>query len=430
MDKTHGWIHHLAEFFYLILQSFIYYSLLQFIYIRLDFAFLPLWSLIWVVALVITLYIAASLQSKQNVAITLPLLVLIGLISGLILFETFFAVLILIIGLTIFAIRRASAYEPVNQKKFLSFFAASLLLYCLFILVCYFAQYTGNEIRGLIIHMTTAFFITLIGLGIVQLYPYQKYNHENFWKEWGMINAVKWGGLGLLGIASAILLFFVSLILKPLISIFASLFYPVFKIIFTIIYNIILYVYEHIPQKEALNMNNSENELDWLEEMREKAPDEPTPMVDGILHIVTYAVIIGLAVLLIALFFRAVKRIRGRGESISARSTLLKEDVQDDEGEKQFWWRKQRRFWYPYSGKERHPVRQTYRQVLSLMREKGLWEDERMTAEQINSLFSPSERTAHIYNKLRYGDQDLTQEEVQFFKNEMTSAMQSLKEKE
>jgi len=39
MDKTHGWIHHLAEFFYLILQSFIYYSLLQFIYIRLDFAF-------------------------------------------------------------------------------------------------------------------------------------------------------------------------------------------------------------------------------------------------------------------------------------------------------------------------------------------------------------------------------------------------------
>lgn len=430
MDKTNGWIHHLAEFFYLILQSFVSYSLMQFIYIRLDFAFLPLWSLIWVIALVLTLYIAASYLSKQNLNITISLIVLIGLISGLILFEKFFAVLILIIGLTIFAIRRASAYEPVNQKKFLYAFAASLLLYGLFILVCYFAQYTGDEIRGLIIHMTTALFITLIGLGIVQLYPYEKDNRENFLKDWGMINAVKWGGLGLLGIASAILLFFVSLILKPLISILASLFYPVFKIIFTTIYNIILYVYELFPRKEEQNMDNNENEYDWLKELRNNETYTPNPITDGILHIFTYAVIIGLALLLVFLFFRALQRIKGRVGSISAKSTLLREDIQDEEGETQSWWRKQRRFWNPYSSKERHPVRQIYRQVLSLMREKGLWEDERMTAEQINSLFSPSERTAHIYNKLRYGDQELTQEEVQFFKNEMISAMHSLKEKE
>src|SRR5690606_1036743 len=92
--------------------------------------------------------------------------------------------------------------------------------------------------------------------------------------------------------------------------------------------------------------------------------------------------------------------------------------LSEEEAESSLWNKIGQRFWKNREHNQ-NPVRRQFRQLLISLRDRGIWTKDSMSIKELNQKMELLKRTSPLYEKVRYGEQELTLTELEQFEQEL-----------
>lgn len=425
MDKQRLWPQKLNGLFYITFLSVMVFYGIMFVAKRMFFDFIPEVAVLWFVFTGWLLYIPLHFFNKKHGAVWIILAMILGCMAGIFLIGYSFFI-ILLSGLLAWIIIKVG-YKPVLEGKFTELFTRSLFWFSLVLSFGMLFEFSDETVMLTIRFYALALLFFLLSTSVSSLqYSQEESIKNNFWQLWTSYNGVFWGSALALSIICLVPAFIIQFI------------FSLFRIIIVWIFSPFTWVVKSVPAlKKAIDdMWSSavavENDSTLMGLANRIGHELKMYLLSDKLSFLKYLIMllaVALLVYLVSILFRKAKDQQMRYLAVSNQKRITVEAIkQQDETADLSWWDKAKRFFRPYSSDEEHPIRKEYRQLLSLVRKQGIWKHDAMTVHQINQMMSQLQDSSPIYEKVRYGNQNLSSEEENLFRHEVQAVMQRLKQ--
>lgn len=425
MDKKQLWVQQLLGVLYVVLLSLLWFNALKFLYQRFDTLYFPEVAMIWlmITACIMILPLPYLSSSQRNIWFIVTLIV--GVLSGYLLYGQILSIFILVAGVTWVSVKKV--VDGIGAREFIALLATTLILYGLLFFYSFIFTVGKQEVAGLIRFFILSFFISMIGIVINQL-MYQEGTTENpsFYRQWGIFNGVIWGAIGIIALVSAILLFAVLGIIPLVGWLITTILSPILKWIFSLAPYI-----QEIWRKLLSNRESTVGEPEEFQNQIETTPLSPT--TELIWNIILSSILIALICFGLYVLIKYVRKVV-KARSVSSKplpgASIIIEKSDSSPEDPSSWLNKLYSYFRPYRVEEEHPIRKEFRNMLILMRKKGIWNRDSMTVYELNQLISKLEYSSILYEKLRYGDQNLSDEEIVRFRDELKKIINEIKDRD
>lgn len=427
MLKNKGWLQLFIAALYISLQSLFWLNALHFFYRRFEIPLLPAESIFWLVLMAIIVLLPLPYLAAPQRHIWFGVTAIAGIVSGYLMFDYIGTIVILAVGVTWFSLKKI--VDGIGAREFIFSLMSIMILFGISFIFSYFYTIEPAEVSSLTQFFLLSFVITIIGMVVAQLSNYDGFiKRDNFLKQWGLYNGWVWGTLALLSLGSVVILLALSQILPLVGWLLKAILMPIATFVFNVILpwlqDTLRRLIEEVPVEDESDQIWGEDEF--------IIPDTITPMsplATLLWNIVLYSILFALLVFIAYKFYKYVqKNVKKKGEETdsSQRDPIIVQSLTASNHHTS-WQDKLRGLFRPYTGREEHLIRKEYRNMLKLMKKKGIWKSDAMTVQQLNQLVHASEYSSSLYERLRYGDQDLSDEEIVYYRDEIQKLMGEIK---
>lgn len=424
MDRRNLFIHQITGVIYVTLQSVILFYAVKFVATRMYFDFVPEFTVVWVIGLgwILFLPLAYLKSSYRNLWLLLAAAAS-SLLAAYIIGYSFF--LFIMAGILAWAISRRGM-KTVSKSDFTRLFLYGIFWFCVALLLTFPFTYSDSEIDGLIRFFSLAMLTMLVGV-LVSVLINLEYQNDlgSFGRSWGLYSTMLMGGAAGLIIISLLPAYIIGLIFSVLRVLLLWVLSP-FKWLVEISPALKEEIYK-LWAKQKIKGANDENLRGLPESIYNKIREYIHQYDYSFLKYIFILLAVSLLVMLIYLFLRRdPEEMRERPVK---KFSLQAQNIETGRDESQSsWLQRAKNLFLPYAGKEEHLIRREFRQILKMLREVELWQHDRMTVDQISQAFVPLNPSTKLYQKVRYGDQDLSAEELRLFREEAEKVKENLRQ--
>ncbi len=425
MLNNNRWVALLTGALYISVQSLFWLNALHLFFRRLEVPLLPEGAIFWlmITAWIVLLPLPYLAASQRHIWFIVA--VISGAFVGYLLYDYFGTVAILVVGVTWFSLKKI--VEGIGPREFIFLLMSIMILFGIIFIFSYFFKIEAVEVSNLTGFFILSFLITMIGIVTTQLSQHDRHlMNIGFLKQWGIYNAWVWGALAVLSLGSIVVLLALSNVF-PLVG---WLIKAILTPIVTVVFSIIPWIQRSLAQLKA-EAPEDESDLIWGREEHLKLEDiSLSPTTTLIWNIVLYTLTAVVIALILYKFYQYVrKQVKRRKEVVdrSQHDPIIVQASNPPEDQHSSWRDKLRGIFKPYTGREEHLLRKEYRLLLKLLRKKGIWKSDTMTVQQLHQHVRISEKASSIYEKLRYGDHELTDDEIRIGRDDIQKIMGEIK---
>lgn len=430
MPKSAFWIDSFSKFIYVCILILSWFQALYLIYPRFDISVLPDTAIFWLLIVIWPYTLLISYVSKRFQSLLFILFALIGILSGYWLFHDLITSIILMLSLIPLSYR--AVLKGIGRKEIISIWMTSIIFFGFMSLLVFFMRLTEVEVTRLIYFFSITLVLAIIGASVAHLnHRDQHMSMKELIKQWKIHNRWMWASIAIV-IGASIVLLLIGYVIYTIfrwLTLFALK--PIAEWVFTDVINWL-----------RLKMAQIEREMMGVEipPSTEEPPDpsefleaaEVSPFWDTFWNIFITVGFIALIIAVMYLIVRFIKKniLQKQKENTSGKQQQVRvEQIQQEIHNhhnpiKQFF----ANLFYKNDVDSLHIIRKDFRELLKLLREKGYYENDAMTVQQINQQLQDMQIPSYLYERLRYGDQELTDEEIKRFKVEIQRIKKQLSE--
>lgn len=422
MPKYINWINQIIRIIYVGILVFALFTAIDtffshiYLYDMIVFH-IPFSAIYWMLIIAGAYALTIPYVNRQKQSACYLLFLFIGIFSGYFLLHDLF--LSIILSIVIISLTYRAVVNEIRVEELTSLWMKIMLIYTFVLTIMIgFGLTTEQERTQFFYFLMITSVLYLVGISLLQLHHIDRQKSEReLFQPWKKFNLWIWGSLVVFIALSIIILVvfkFGFVIFRWLIITGLT---PVAKWVFTDLYDWI----QKILAKLWGNFNNIEEQQTNVEqldlEIEEFAPVNEISVFE-----------IGLAMffifLLLTLIYMMIKFIKRKSfqktsTTIEKSQSFMMDTIPQHE---------QPNVWNGFKAMLRnlfttpdpdhlHEVRKEFRDLLKLLREKGYYDSDSMTVQQINNKLLGLTLPSDLYERLRYGDQNLTKEEILKFKD-------------
>lgn len=425
MRNYRNWVELATGISYASIQSLFWFYAVLFVIRRMGATPLPDTAILIVMVTAWILILPLSILTTVQRNIWMVVTMFTGVGAGYYYYGDLLTFLIIIFGMSWFSLRRIN--DGISSREFVNFLMGTIIFFGFAFAFSFFIDIDDAEVWQYIFFFSVTFVLTIIGVLLSQLTQSDSFHNDRFTlKQWGLFSGYAWVVLGVLSLGSIGIL----LILLAFIPFANWLLNAILVPIGAFIGYILPWLQD--LYREAMNEAAPEYEVEVSVEdsFTEQFKDvEANSVASMIIDIILY---VGLALLVIWVVYRIIKEVRKRITKqleVKNGSAIVVEKSDAVLEEQPSWWKKLLNTFRGYSDGE-HLVRKEYRQLLKVLRKKGLLEHNTMTVNQLNQMIRELQRTSSLYERVRYGDQELSAEELSIYQAEMKTLIDEMAKKE
>lgn len=418
MPRVSFWVDVCSKLVYVLILVLSWFQGLYLIYPRFDIPVLPDTAILWLLIVIETYTLVISYIPKKLQPVCFVFFVFIGILSGYLFFGDLITSIILMLVLLPMCYR--AVQKGIGKKEIISLWMGTIIYFGLMSLFTFFMQLTEVEVTRLIYFFSITLVLAIIGASVAHLnHTDQQMSMKEMIKQWRIHNRWIWGILATIVAASVVLLLviYVSYAIFRWLTLFALK--PIAEWVFT---DVIEWLRSKIAQFQG-QLTDEETPPSPEESMDDfLAAAEVSPFWDAFWNVFITVGAIALVIGIIYYIVRFIKRniLEHQEENRAEQRPLQAEQIQQDKPKSR---NPLQQFFANLFSKgdvdALHEVRKDFRELLKLLREKGYYEHDAMTVQQINRQLQNLSISSYLYERLRYGDQNLTDEEIKRFKEEI-----------
>lgn len=409
MTRTTQWVDPIARIIYASLQALFWFYAIRIIYPIIMAPLLPQSGIVWLLLVTWICILPVPYMSERQRTIWYLVSVSAGIIIGKIWIDDLISAIILVLGVTGFSIKKIIA--GIGTNEIVTLFMKIMIFFGLSFALTYILRLEDTELTSFAYFFLVAFFITILGAAVTQLHFHEAQNDtQGIYKQWIKYVGWKFGTIGVLVVASIGVLIAIGAIYKLFSVILIAIVTPFAQLI-PKISDFILMLFAKLEKdeqviEEELERGTTES---WIEEIQNAERNPLTELLWEIAMITVLVAIIGFIV------YKIVQYIRKNRALAAALATAEKADqikIEESLPQSKGWINTF--FGWLYSSSEtENKLRREYGRLLKFLHAKGVWTKNTFTVQQINQLYADLESPSKVYERLRYGDQELSNEEME-----------------
>lgn len=427
MHNVQRWVQPMLLSIYVALLSLFWFHAVQFLFRRFDIPAIPEIAVLLLIGIGIVTVLPLSFLSISQRKVWTAIMLFAGIALGYLLYNDLVTFVILVLGSTWFSVKKVD--DTIGALEIVHAFMAIVIFFGFSFIVSFFFTVQDIEVQQLIRFLLLSLIVTVAGTTIAKLYTIDtNIDVRNQFKQWGKYNGWVWGMLAALGVVSALALFILLGVIPLIGALIKAILTPIVTKIFAVIPWLseqIARLFAELPEQE---MDDAEFENNAMEQLQQT---DMHPWASQFWDVVFYGITVVLIALVVVAIVKAMRtKKQSKGTEVHVRDAIAIESLPSATQGGNDWLRSLKSFFNPYSALEEHPVRKQYRQILKQLRKKGLWDHEAMTVQQIEARVQQLGLPSALYEKLRYGDQTLSEAEIAQFSERIKAVKDKLSKME